>query len=62
MSHSANYTDTGHTTAFYQGRDAERQRIVRLLIDKAIEFRTSNLHQQADYFDLAIELIKGEQK
>lgn len=31
MSHNANYTDTGPTTAFYQGRDAERERIMKAL-------------------------------
>ena len=31
MSHSESYTDTGPTSAFYQGVDAERERIVKLL-------------------------------
>ena len=38
------------------------ERIIKLLIDKAIEWRTADLHQQANYLDFAIELIKGEQK
>ena len=42
--------------------ELERQRIIKLLIDKAIEWRTADLHQQANYLDFAIELIKGEQK
>lgn len=33
MSHSENYQDTGHTTAFYQGVTAERERILALLED-----------------------------
>lgn len=35
MSHSANYTDTGPTTAFYQGKEAgireEQERILRII-------------------------------
>ena len=42
--------------------ELERQRIIKLLIDKAIEWRTADLHQQANYLDFAIQLIKGEQK
>lgn len=38
----------------------ERERIIKLLIDKAIEWRTADLHQQANYIDFAIALIKGE--
>ena len=65
MSHSENYQDTGHTTAFYQGRDAERERITELLEN----FDDSNLWRQTgpdtyEGFDVAeiIDLIKGEQK
>jgi len=42
--------------------ELERQRIIKLLIDKAIEWRTADLHQQANYLDFAIQLIKGEQE
>lgn len=42
------------------GRSQERERIIKLLIDKAIEWRTNDLHQQADYIDFTIDLIKGE--
>jgi hypothetical protein len=45
-----------------QGVEFERQRIIKLLIDKAIQWRGEKLHQQADYIDFAIDLIKGEQK
>lgn len=38
------------------------ERIIKLLIDKAIEWRTADLHQQANYLDFAIELIKGEKE
>ena len=31
MSHSESYTDTGPTSAFYQGVDAEQERIIKLL-------------------------------
>ena len=34
MSHSESYTDTGATSAFYQGVTAERERIVELLESK----------------------------
>jgi hypothetical protein len=53
-----------NTREFYraQGVQSERERIIRLLIDKAIQWRSENLHQQADYIDFAIDLIKGEQE
>lgn len=31
MSHSEDYQDTGRTTAFYQGVEAERKRIIELI-------------------------------
>jgi hypothetical protein len=31
VSHSETYTDTGPTSAFYQGVDSERERIIKLL-------------------------------
>lgn len=42
------------------GAKHEQERIIKLLIDKAIEWRTNYLHKQADYIDFTIELIKGE--
>ena len=42
-----------------QGAEFERERIIRLLIDKAIQWRGADLNQQADYIDFAIDLIKG---
>jgi len=42
MSHSANYTDRGPTTVFYQGRNSgikeERERIIELLEYEASEW------------------------
>lgn len=31
MSHSEKHTDTGKTTAFYQGVKAERERIIKII-------------------------------
>jgi hypothetical protein len=31
VSHSETYTDTGPTSAFYQGVEAERERIIKLI-------------------------------
>jgi hypothetical protein len=52
VSHSENYYDTGHTTAFYQGRDAERERIIKLIE----EAKVVNTDQK--FF--LIRSIKGE--
>ena len=43
-----------------RGEQMATERIIKLLIDKAIEWRTNDLHQQADYIDFTIDLIKGE--
>lgn len=59
MSHSENYTDTGHTTAFYQGRDAERERIIKLL--ESVRTYPSGWDYN-DPIQSVIDLIKGEQK
>jgi hypothetical protein len=56
--HSENYQDTGHTTGFYQGVTAERERIIKML-----ETRNRNkTHSEGRYCGLceAIYLIKGE--
>lgn len=47
---------------YVKGMQDERERIIKLLIDKAIEWRTNDLHQQAGYIDFTIALIKGENK
>lgn len=44
------------------GAQAERQRIVRLLIDKAIESRLNLRDDEADVFDFAVAIIKAGQK
>lgn len=54
MSHSQNYTDTGPTTAYYQGVDAERERIIKLIEE------TLMIHTDQKFF--LIRAIKGEQK
>jgi hypothetical protein len=71
MSHSENYTDTGPTSAFYQGVDAERERIIKLLeplaeCDKEVCGTDGETHYGLDCdafsFQYAINLIKGKQK
>jgi hypothetical protein len=71
VSHSANHTDTGHTSAFYQGRDAgirqERERIIELLepLAQHSELCESGCYPEdcsAFAYEYAIGLIKGEQK
>lgn len=71
MSHSANYTDTGPTTAFYQGRDAERERIIKLLeplskCDPDFCGKNGEYHFPEDCdsftYQYVIDLIKGERK
>lgn len=44
------------------GAQIERQRIIRLLIDKAIQSRLDLCDDEADVYDSAVALIKGEQK
>lgn len=59
MSHSANYKDTGPTTAYYQGVEAERQRSLEI----AERFAASLC--KCDSCDTARAIaaaIKGEKK
>jgi hypothetical protein len=62
VSHSENYTDTGPTSAFYQGVDAERERIVKLLEPEVNRHYELGLDASAAYLEQTIALIKGEQK
>jgi len=68
MSHSANHTDTGPTTAFYQGADAERERILTLLQDYLELTRlpgdngVEENHEWDAGFQAAMALIKGNAK
>ena len=71
MSHSESFTDRGSTSAFYQGVDAERERIINLLeplaeCDKEVCGTDGETHYGLDCdafsFQYAISLIKGEQK
>lgn len=66
MSHSENYTDTGHTTVFYDGMQAgvekERERIIKLLENPLHHnIQSPDIHKDC-YTCVLIELIKGEQK
>lgn len=65
MSHSENYTDTGHTSAFYQGKDAgirqEQERIIKLIDDTYSNPKTEEWGSFEWTSDI-IDLIKGEQK
>jgi hypothetical protein len=54
VSHSENYQDTGHTTAFYQGVASERERIIKLIEETLL------IHTDQKFF--LIRSIKGEQK
>ena len=70
MSHSESYTDTGPTSAFYQGVDAERERIIKLLHplakhDEEMCFFEGKLECypedcNADTYISVIRLIRGE--
>jgi len=42
--------------------EAERERIIELLETTIADWRRCDLYQQAELFDYAIQLIKGEQK
>ena len=44
-----------------QGREQEQQRIIRLLINEAIQLRSMNLNIHAENYDDAIALIKEEE-
>ena len=48
--------------AYENGAKNERQRIIRMLIDKAIQSRLELCDDEADVYDFAVDLIKGEQK
>jgi len=62
MSHSENYTDTGPTSAFYQGVDAERARIIKLLENPYFHnIQFPDIHIDCEMCK-TITLIKGEQK
>ena len=52
MSHSESYTDTGPTSAFYQGVDAERERIINLLKEASV------INTDQKFF--LVRSIKGE--
>jgi hypothetical protein len=54
MSPSETYTDTGPTSVFYQGVDAERERIVKLIEEASVI--------NADQKFFLVRSIKGEQK
>lgn len=43
-----------------QGAALEQERIIKLLINEAIELRSMNQHIHAENYDDAIVLIKGE--
>jgi hypothetical protein len=54
MSHSETYTDTGPTSAFYQGVAAERERIIKLIEETLL------IHADQKFF--LVRSIKGEKK
>jgi hypothetical protein len=66
VSHSESYTDTGPTSAFYQGVDDERERIIKLLQTDICPDWSSQIPYCCDgacaAYNDAIALIKGEQK
>jgi hypothetical protein len=63
VSHSESYTDTGPTSAFYQGVDSERERIIK---DLVLEIQTAKELNETDCYlsgmEHALLLIKGEVK
>jgi hypothetical protein len=66
MSHSRGNLDNGQTTAYYQGVEAERERIITLLQADICPDWATQIPYCCDgacsaYSD-AIALIKGEQK
>lgn len=63
MSHSDTFTDTGATTAYYQGVEAERGRIVKLAENRICFDHNKGCDHAACYaLSHIIELIRGEQK
>ena len=77
MSHSETYTDTGPTSAFYQGVEAgeksERERIIKLMETailqetRLLDFNSNRSdfkfhHAKITIAQQFIDLIKGEQK
>jgi hypothetical protein len=73
MSNSESFTDPGSTSVFYQGVESERERIVCLLINVAVDqdalLELNPTKEQAAIIETVIattyqliELIKGEQK
>ena len=73
MSQSESFTDTGATSAFYQGAEAERNRIIKLLQDwqqdllneepaTDEEMTQARDNRYKNSFDYLFALIKGEQK
>lgn len=43
-----------------KGQKMEQERIIKLLEDIVVDWRKNDLNNQADTFDYAIALIKGE--
>ena len=65
MSHSEDFTDSGPTTAFYQGVDAgikqERERSIKLLEDKLKNISVADVHEREGIFS-ALTLIREDQR
>lgn len=64
MSHTLDQPDKGYTTGFYDGKQAERERIIKLL-ESLMDFETDT-QRRIDH-KLALQvlkdaLIKGENK
>ena len=67
MSHTASGQDTGYTTGFYDGKQAEQERIIKLLEDNHYEntwehYPTNWVYMENCMACNAIWLIKVENK
>ena len=61
MSHSQDHEDTGATTAFYQGVQAERKRIIEALTEKAATRTILETLEQPFYiYDLIRTIMEGQ--
>jgi hypothetical protein len=52
----------GWQSGYHNATLAERERIIKLLEATIADWRRCDLYQQAELFDYAIQLIKGEQE
>ncbi len=63
MSHTPDQPDKGYTTGFYDGKQAEQDRIIRLLEANGADCACDECWNDSNqHYRYEIELIKGENK